>query len=676
MRKTTIVRMGLTISIATLILIGFIGTATAEIILFDCTGNTDRPTTQLGYAYSYIDSVTNTITYKLDVTNKPGAEILEYCVYPDPGFTGNTNDLTPLYSEWTIDRPGTKAYFGFDSRSAPKLPVDGSTNIDIGKAKYVDGLPSSEIILLHVLDIDECGGESSCWRTASTSPLPSPTPTPTATVTPTPTVTATPTPTPTGDTDPPTQPLCPVAIVEGPTSINVSWLPSTDNVGVTEYRIFRSTDNTNFYYLTTTTNTNYVDTGLTTGTTYYYAIRAYDAAGNPSPLSDVTYATPRDINPPIVIVPSDIMAEATSSSGAVVTFSASAIDDIDGPISAICNPSSGNTFHLGLTTVTCTARDNAGNIGSTIFTIMVVDTISPTKPLGLVATPVSTSRIDLSWTASYDAVGVTQYLIYRSTDGINFITIGTTLGTTFQNTGLNTDTTYYYYVKAYDRAGHSSFPSDIANARTLAPTPTPSPGPTSTPGPSPTATPGPEPDMPPVVTVPLNIREEATSASGNIVTFSASANDDNDGPVAVTCNPPSGSVFQLGTTIVVCTATDSNNNLGSATFTITIVDTTSPTPPSGLVATAISSSQIDLSWTASYDIVGVRTYWIFRSIDGTGFMPIRSTTETTFSDIGLASNTTYYYIIVAFDAASNPSDPSNVASARTWQQPPDRKSVV
>ena len=80
----------------------------------------------------------------LDVANKPGALILEYCVYPNPGFTGNTNDLTPLYPGWTIDRPGIKTYFGFDSRSASKIPIDGGVNINVGKAKYVNDIPSGE----------------------------------------------------------------------------------------------------------------------------------------------------------------------------------------------------------------------------------------------------------------------------------------------------------------------------------------------------------------------------------------------------------------------------------------------------------------------------------------------------------------------------------------------------
>ncbi len=697
---THVVNTRLMISAIIIILTGFIGTTTAEIILSDCPSDTDRPVTQLGYAHSYFDSSTNTMTYLLDTSQDGNAEILEYCVYPDPGFTGMTSDLTPLYNGWSIDRPGTKSYFGFDSRSADKIPLDGSTDILIGKAKYVDGPPSSELILLHV--------SSEGWTRASTSPLPPPIPTATPTVSPTdtatptvsptdtatptvsPTDTATPTVSPTDtatstvsptdtvpiDSQPPTIPLCPVAIVEGQTTINLSWQPSTDNVGIAKYIIYRSVDNVNFYQIATTTNTNYVNTELTTGTTYYYTIKAIDTSNNPSGMSEMTYATPRDISPPIVTVPSDIMAEATSSNGAIVTFSASANDDIDGSITPICFPSSGSTFHMSLTTVTCSATDNSGNVGSTIFTITIVDTIAPTPPSELVATAMGISRIDLSWTASYDAVGVSQYLIYRSTDNINFIPIGTTIGTTFQSTGLNSDTMYYYYIIALDREGHRSDNSNLADARTLilptpGPTSTSTPGPGPSPGPTSTPEPTPVPNAYPVITVPLSMTQEATSPSGATVTFSASATDPEDGNIPVICDPPSGSTFAIGSTTVVCTATDSTNNTASNTFIVHVVDTIAPTSPIGLITTTISTSRIDLSWSSSYDAVGVKTYWIFRSLDGTNFVPIGSTTGTTFSNNGLLQNTTYYYVVVAFDAASNPSDPGNVASARTLQQLPN-----
>jgi len=77
-------------------------------------------------------------------------------------------------------------------------------------------------------------------------------------------------------------------------------------------------------------------------------------------------------------------------------------------------------------------------------------------------------------------------------------------------------------------------------------------------------------------------------------------------------------------------------------------DTQPPSVPSGLSATNIASSQVTLSWTASTDNVGVAGYQIYR--DGTF---IRSTAATIFTDTGLSSNTSYSYIVAAFDYANN-----------------------
>ena len=88
-------------------------------------------------------------------------------------------------------------------------------------------------------------------------------------------------------------------------------------------------------------------------------------------------AAPSDANPPVVSVPADITEEATSGAGADVSFSTSAEDDVDGPISASCTPLSGSTFPLGDTTVNCTVTDQAGNEGAASFTVSVEDTTGP-----------------------------------------------------------------------------------------------------------------------------------------------------------------------------------------------------------------------------------------------------------------------------------------------------------
>jgi len=75
---------------------------------------------------------------------------------------------------------------------------------------------------------------------------------------------------------------------------------------------------------------------------------------------------------------------------------------------------------------------------------------SLTATRGCTAVP-SARWIDLAWTASPSA-GVTQYRVYRSTNGGAYSSVHTTAGTTWQNTGLSNSTTYAYYVVA-ERAG-------------------------------------------------------------------------------------------------------------------------------------------------------------------------------------------------------------------------------
>ena len=80
-----------------------------------------------------------------------------------------------------------------------------------------------------------------------------------------------------------------------------------------------------------------------------------------------------------------------------------------------------------------------------------LDTEAPTTPTDLTATAVSSSQINLSWTASTDDVGVAGYGVYR--DGVE---IGTSAATYYNDTNLITSTQYCYTVSAYDSAGNES----------------------------------------------------------------------------------------------------------------------------------------------------------------------------------------------------------------------------
>ncbi len=92
------------------------------------------------------------------------------------------------------------------------------------------------------------------------------------------------------DTQRPSTPNGLTAVTSAGT-VTLNWKPSTDNVGVTSYQVFRSTDGTLGPLLTTVTSTSYVDSAAPAGQTVTYAVKAVDAAGNVSWRSNVVTAT-------------------------------------------------------------------------------------------------------------------------------------------------------------------------------------------------------------------------------------------------------------------------------------------------------------------------------------------------------------------------------------------------
>jgi Ca2+-binding RTX toxin-like protein len=110
----------------------------------------------------------------------------------------------------------------------------------------------------------------------------------------------------------------------------------------------------------------------------------------------------------------------------------------------------------------------------------------------------------------------------------------------------------------------------------------------TTPTPTPPTPPTPVEDTtPPILTVPEDITEEATSPNGAVVTFEVTAQDNVDGTatleedntltqdgvggdITISCDPPSGSTFPIGETVVECTATDEAGNTATESFTVTV----------------------------------------------------------------------------------------------------------
>ena len=93
-------------------------------------------------------------------------------------------------------------------------------------------------------------------------------------------------------------------------------------------------------------------------------------------------------------------------------------------------------------------------------------------------------------------------------------------------------------------------------------------------------------------------------------------------------------------------------------------DTTPPTAPSNLQASAPSGNRVDLTWTASTDAKGVAAYDVYRNGGGTPIATVDGDV-TAFSDTTVSPNTQYSYVVKARDPSNNTSDPSNTADVTT-----------
>ncbi len=136
-------------------------------------------------------------------------------------------------------------------------------------------------------------------------------------------------------------------------------------------------------------------------------------------------------------------------------------------------PTTNSYSDTGLTastayTYTVQAVDAAGNVSAqsapasaTTLPAGTLDTTAPSTPTNLTATAISSTQINLAWTASTDNVGVTGYKVFRGGTQV-----GTAATNSYSNTGLTASTAYTYTVSAYDAAGNNSAQSASASATT------------------------------------------------------------------------------------------------------------------------------------------------------------------------------------------------------------------
>jgi hypothetical protein len=88
-------------------------------------------------------------------------------------------------------------------------------------------------------------------------------------------------------------------------------------------------------------------------------------------VADSTVVALADRTPPMLTLPAALTATATSATGTLVSYVATATDLVDGTVVPVCVPASNTTFPIGATTVSCTATDSQGNTANGSFTVQV-----------------------------------------------------------------------------------------------------------------------------------------------------------------------------------------------------------------------------------------------------------------------------------------------------------------
>jgi fibronectin type 3 domain-containing protein len=294
----------------------------------------------------------------------------------------------------------------------------------------------------------------------------------------------------------------------------------------------------------------------------------------------------------------------------------------------------------------------SGAVANFNYFNFIATTTAPAAPSGLVATAASSTQINLAWTDN--SGNEDGFKIERSTDGANFLEIATVGAnvTTYADTGRTAATAYYYRARSFNIGGNSGY-SNVANATTL-----------------------PNPPAAPSVLA-------ATAVSSTQINLTWTDNASNEDGFKIERSTDGSSFSQIATAGAdASTYSDTGlapaapyyyrvrafNAGGNSAYSNTTNATTPagpPATPSGLTATSVSKSQINLKWT---DNASNETgFKIERSTNGTSFTQIAQiavANQTTYSNTGLLANKRYYYRVRSYNAAGD-SAYSNTANAKT-----------
>ena len=456
----------------------------------------------------------------------------------------------------------------------------------------------------------------------------------------------------------------------GSSHVALSWSAPTSNGGsaVSGYTVYRSSSPSAAATAIASgvTTTSYDDTTATAGSTYYYTVRATNAAGLTGPLSSQASATPyaapaapTGLAATPVDGGVDLSWTAPSGNGSAVSSYTVYRSSVSGdPGTAVAHPTATSFNDTGLANgttyyYTVTATNAAGEGPGSTQTPATPRAV-PSAPTGAVAAPGDRSAA-LTWTAPTDDGGstLTGYDVYRSTDGTRGGLVGTPTTTRFDDVGLSNGTTYYYTVTATNAAGEGPGVQVSTTPRTTPAAPT---GLTATPQNSSTqltwSAPGDDGGAP---------------ITGYTLYRSATAGD----PGIAVAHPSTTSFTDTGlangtTYYYTVTATNAAGEGPGATQT-PATPRTAPSAVGGLTATPDDAS-VSLGWsTPSGNGSAISSYTVYRSsVSGDPGTAIAHPTTTNFTDTGLTNGTTYYYTVTATNAAGEgPGSTQTPATPRT-----------
>ncbi len=309
-----------------------------------------------------------------------------------------------------------------------------------------------------------------------------------------------------------------------------------------------------------------------------------------------------------------------------------------------------------LTASPTTADDPTHSAPSTFLPV-------PDAPTNLVATAASSTQINLTWA---DVTNETGYLIERSLDNSTWTQVGTAVknATNYSDTGLTAATLYYYRIRATNSTGNGAY-SAVASTSTLQTAP-PAPG-----GLGATAVSASEIDL---------SWNDVSNETGYSVERSP---DGSSNWTQLNINAPNVTTYSdtgLSSGVTYYYRVRAFNLAGNSAYTSVVSATTIvtiPNAPSSLVATAVSNTEIDLTWADnSTNETGFK---VERSPNGTSSWTQIATPAagaTSYNNTtGLTANTTYYYRVRATNSAGD-SSYSNIANTATLPNAPSAPSAL